>query len=249
MSSLSRLHTPCKNCYFAEYTNNTQTGCSMGLLDEYRKTDHIEIKEAYDHEKEFYIVDNKQCVAYKEEKYFELRNIENDKKKRIEYVRDLLNLKYVAVINCYTTDLTTLSDILKQIKQADVHPYSIVICLNENSLFQPHEYYKVLNKSGIKSKWKIKNVSHVEQDHITTVHEIINLGAENCNFVLSVNGNFDNLTTIINTANDITYKKFKRFIVLSNESKETILFNKFVYKSGLTKSHDIITHYEEYTTI
>lgn len=247
---MSKFHTPCKQCYFAEYTEKTQTGCSMGLIEEYKKTEHIKVIEAYDEEKEFFVIDGKQCAGYKEPKYFESRNIENlTREEKVAYVKDKLKLKYIAIINCYEIDLETLANIVEELKQAEVQPDCIMICINENSRFGPHEYYKVLNKSKIKSRWKIRNVTHKDQTHIVTVHEVINLGAENCNFVLSVDGDFTNLSKIINEANDITYKRFGRFVVLSNKNKETILFNKFVYKSGLACSHDIITNYEEYTII
>ncbi len=47
--------TACKFCYFAVYDKNTQTGCSLGKLDKFRANGH-EIIEAYDEEKEFYLI-------------------------------------------------------------------------------------------------------------------------------------------------------------------------------------------------
>ena len=35
------ISTSCKNCYFAEYQDNTQTGCKLGRLEKYRNLNVI----------------------------------------------------------------------------------------------------------------------------------------------------------------------------------------------------------------
>ena len=250
MSKLGKFHTPCKKCAFAKYDGNTQTDCYVGLLEEYRKTDFINIVEAFDEEKEFYIVNNKQCAAYREPKYFVSRNMEEATiDEKVSYIKDKLKIKYILIIDSSNIDLDTIADIIEKTKRSEVQPSCIMICVYDQSKYDFNDYYKVLHKSGVRSAWKIKNVSCEDQTHITTVHQVINLGAENCNFVLSVSGDYSDIDKVINTANDITYKKFDRFFVISNRSKETILFNKFVYKSALAHSADIITRYEDYTII
>ena len=62
MSTINAVHTPCKNCVFAIYDNITQTNCALHYLDIYRDKD-IEILEAYDNDKEFYIINNKKCIG------------------------------------------------------------------------------------------------------------------------------------------------------------------------------------------
>lgn len=250
MSNLHKFHTPCKKCYFAEYDSNTQTGCYMGLIDQYRQSETVEIVEAYDEEHEFYIINKKQCAGYREENYFKSRNLENASlEEKVAYVQDKLQLKYIAIINSVSLELETLSSILEELKKSDVNPSCIMVCVSEKSKYTFNDYYKVLNKSGIGCSWKIKYVQDPEQTHITTVHHVINLGAENCNFVLSIDGNYDNITEMINLGNDITYRKFDRFMVISNKEKTALLFNKFVYKSALAHSADIITKHEDYIIV
>lgn len=49
------METPCKNCCFATYEGKTQTGCSLNRL-EVLKANNVEILEAYDEDKEFFVV-------------------------------------------------------------------------------------------------------------------------------------------------------------------------------------------------
>jgi hypothetical protein len=49
------LTTSCKDCVFAQYDGNTQTGCAADRLDLFRDQGYI--IEAYDEEKEFYVID------------------------------------------------------------------------------------------------------------------------------------------------------------------------------------------------
>ena len=45
--------TSCKDCVFAEYSDDTQTGC------EAKRLQLLETVECYDNEKEFFVVGNK----------------------------------------------------------------------------------------------------------------------------------------------------------------------------------------------
>ena len=56
--------TPCQLCIFAIYDGITQIGCKHGLIDDYKKLG-ITIIEAYNEEKEFYLVKDKVCMYYR----------------------------------------------------------------------------------------------------------------------------------------------------------------------------------------
>ena len=55
METIKPIHTPCKDCTFAIYEGKTQNGCHLNLLEKY-KNKNLEILEAYDEQKEFYII-------------------------------------------------------------------------------------------------------------------------------------------------------------------------------------------------
>lgn len=248
--SINKIHTPCKKCVFADYTENTQTGCFLGLIDNYRHTDFIEIIEAYDREKEFFIVSGKKCFGYKEQKYFDSRDMQNSSiEEKVAYMKKISRMKYIAIVDCLDRTPDELLEVVAEIKKADVLPDTILVVILEGGDYPYSEYFKALNKSNIGTKWKIKGNLYKEQDFFTTVHQTINLGAEQCNFILSVGKNYNKVKEIIDHANDLVYNEYKTFSVISNESKDTIIFNKYVYQAALVANGDIITDYQEYIII
>ena len=70
MSIIHAIHTPCKNCVFAKYEENTQTGCELDYIEKYKNLES-EILEVYDNDKEFYVINDKKCLGYREPKWFE----------------------------------------------------------------------------------------------------------------------------------------------------------------------------------
>lgn len=58
------MNTSCKKCHYAIYDGKTQTGCQMNRLDKWREKTNV--IEAYDEEKEFYVIQNRNCNAYNE---------------------------------------------------------------------------------------------------------------------------------------------------------------------------------------
>jgi len=250
-SNIKGMHSPCKNCVFAKYEGITQTDCRLGLIDRYKQTDFIDILEAYDEEKEFYIINGKKCAGYREQNYFESRKLQDTSiEEKTKYIQNTLKLKYLAIIDCKNRTPEQLYDILTEMSKANVKPHMIMVVIANGCQFSFNDFYKQgIYKSGLGCKWKIKGVAHKDQDLITTAHQSINIGAENCNFVLCVGEDTSKLNDIINKADSMVYGEFKSFSVISNSSKETIIFNKFVYVSALQANHDIITNYEDYITI
>ena len=247
---INMIHTPCKNCVFAIYENSTQENCAMGLLEKFQKAEHIDVLEAFDEEAEFFIISKKKCHGYKEQKYFVARDIQDlTIEEKVEYVKESIKLRYVAFIDCKNRTPEQLSDVLNCLKKADIKPSSIVVVTNQQNVKDMNEFYKALNKSKIGCKWRIKSLAYDKQDHITTVHQEINVGSQKCNFVLSIQDDYQDIDKLVNIANKIAYIDFKTFRILSNKSKQSLFFNVSVYKAALLDNKDIITDEQEYTIV
>lgn len=247
---INPMHIPCKNCVFAIYENNSQTECAMGMLEKFNKLDHIDVLEVYDEEKEFYVINNSKCTAYRENKYFKARDMENATiEEKIEYVKNKMKIKYLAVIDCRARTPDDLAEVLAKLSVASVKPAMIMVLTYQDSEHSFSDYYIKLNKSKIGCQWKIKGLIDGRQDLITSIHQSINIGAESCNFVLGVGNDYSKIQEIIEKANTMVYEEVKSFAMITNESKETYLFNQFVYKSALAHDHDIITNTEEHIIV
>lgn len=251
--AISIIHTPCKGCCFAEYEDKTQTGCLLNLLDEYKNLDGVDILEAYDDTHEFYIVNGKKCAAHKDQKYFKSKGMENSTtEEKIKHINEVMKLKYLLAIDCKDKTPEDLAEILDEVKISSVHPsaMAIVILRVENQeVYEVEKYYKVLNKSGIKCRWKVKILNIAEQDHMTTVHQMINLGAEKCNFVLYVGKDHTDIKKVVDLAQKMTYTQFIPFMVIANRSREVMMFNTIVYRIGLENNLDIITNTEKHIIV
>jgi len=65
---MSKYDTPCKNCIFAKYTGITQTDCKLNKLELF-KQHNIQIIEAFDEEKEFYVIKNRTCRWFRNDRW------------------------------------------------------------------------------------------------------------------------------------------------------------------------------------
>ena len=99
MQRIDTVHTPCKNCVFAEYDNKTQIGCHLDYIDRFKQS-NIDIIEAWDEEKEFYIINKKKCVGYRENKWFASKGLgDATLDAKIEFFNKNNFLHYLLIIN------------------------------------------------------------------------------------------------------------------------------------------------------
>lgn len=243
-------HSPCKLCCFAKYEGITQTDCYLGFIDKYRNN-NIEIIEAYDEDKEFYVINGKKCFGYKEENYFKSRNLENSSlDEKIAYVKEKLKINYVVVVNIKKFSLTELSNIFEAINKLNIKPKNIILVrYQDEKNSYPYQQLKTLLDTKINDiKWRIQTIIDSEEPYENCLHTITNTNKKN-NFILSINGDYSNISNIIDYAQNAVYEKFTFFGVLSNPSKETIFYNSIVYRTGIFHGVDIFTKQEEYEII
>ena len=133
------IHTPCKDCCFANYEDNTQVGCKFNLLDEYEKLGHP-IREVYDDDKEFYVVEGRKCVYCRTNDWF-AEHKDNYKK----VLEEEMKLRYTAII--YAEPDKTFEDVkhtLFSLFNSSILPTYIIITYQKNSR-------QISNKSGLPS--------------------------------------------------------------------------------------------------
>ena len=69
---------------FSIYKDNTQIDCAMNLLEKY-KSKNTEIIEAYDEDKEFYILNNRKCIGFRKDNWFKQFNDDLDIENKFNY--------------------------------------------------------------------------------------------------------------------------------------------------------------------
>lgn len=62
MEKISALSTACKNCVFAVYDGDTQTGCEIGKIEKIKQHPVYQLVEAMDDQKNFYVLNYHLCL-------------------------------------------------------------------------------------------------------------------------------------------------------------------------------------------
>jgi hypothetical protein len=233
---------------FAKYDGNTQTGCHLGLINKY-KNKNIEIFEAYDNEKEFFIVNNKKCYGYKEEKYFINREV-NDLsiEDKVKYINKTFRINYVAIINICKFTLEELDPVIATLTQCSIPPKKIILVRYQinKDIYAFDNLKQIIDKHNPK-EWRVQTILENDEEYLNILHNATNINRNN--FILSIDGDPDNICEIIEYAQNQIYNEFENFIVLSNKSKQSIFFNRAVYRASFANGKDILNEYNEYKII
>lgn len=153
---ISLIHTPCKNCIFAMYDDNVQIGCDMDYLDKYRKTS-AQILEVYDNDKEFFVINDKKCLGYRDDKWRE-----KQEKKDIEYLKQIVvsetRISYIAIIQINNNDtIDIIKQLVKDLIDQSTPPDGILFYKKrwETHNIQAEELMNLMCEFNI--KWRIQN--------------------------------------------------------------------------------------------
>lgn len=249
MSEIKPLHSPCSECVFAKYEDKTQTDCHLDLINQYKEKG-IEVLEAFDENKEFFIVNGKKCSGYKEESYFEARGMGGKTlEEKAEYVKSKFVVNYAAVVDMDQLSESKLRRLLSNLKKAVVQPSQIIVIRNASGDKSGIEtIMKCLSESGIKCPWRTETIVDEDEPYIITLHRITNNNKKN-NFTFSISSEFKNIHKIINAAQKIIYEDFQTFEVLTDKNKSNFLYSNPVYKLGLAHGVDILGEEERFTVI
>lgn len=169
-NNIERLHTSCKNCIFAQYQDKTQIGCNIGQLEDYREnnlhyTRHInpkiDIVEAFDDDKEYFVVNGIKCHYKRNENWGHKVN----KKYWTERVKEENRIKYQSIIFTHD-DFDKLTNTIESLLSQSIPPQHITVVRSTFNTIRPSTIADYLRESGL--PWKIENIidSNLLHPHI-----------------------------------------------------------------------------------
>ena len=229
MTQISQVHTPCKNCSFAIYKDNTQIDCALKYLDIY-KSKNIEVLEVYDEEKEFYVVNDKKCIGYRNDSWLKDHDLINSsiEEKILQYNKSN-HLSYTCVVNTKDAKFNDLIDIIHNIESSKILPKKLhIVRYNNNNEFDFNKLNAILSK--LSYPWKIHTC--VDDSAFEFFIHNVTINDQDARFILCIN-NLSELAAhkVIEKANEITHKNLDQFIAISLKDNHNIrIFNKNVYK-------------------
>ena len=249
-NNINPIHSPCKNCVFAIYENNTQTGCSLNYLDKY-KNKNVSILEAYDDDKEFYIINGKKCLGYRENKWFDQFNLSDAsiEDKTSKYF-ETNTLDYCVIIDLKTMDINNLDHILSQLSQCQIQPKKVIIVryVDNELQFGYSKIEALLKKYNASYIWRIQTIVDLSLTSEQILHNIVSLNAK-YRFILSINKANSDIQHIINSTNIIVHEDLDQFEILSNRDRSCMIFSSIVYRFDAFHGHDLLAKDENYKTI
>jgi hypothetical protein len=237
MSNIDKNHTACKECIFAVYDKDTQTSCHLDIIKKIQATDHLEVLEVYDEDKEFYVINKTKCPYYRKE----LKN--KSLEERAKEVKENIHLKYLLLINAKPDmKLEEIKKILLEIKKATIKPKGILLIIYSESLsgHANKEYLQIIRDANVGCEWRITKVVDEKTPFVHTLHHQANMMADKNMVILSVDGDYTKMVDMVEMANDLVFNQFKTFHLISNESKETLLFSSVIYRSAIQHGVDIL---------
>jgi hypothetical protein len=241
------IHTSCKNCIFSEYVENTQTDCNLKYIEKHKNND-IEIIEAYDEEKNFYIINKKKCIGYRDKEWLKSNDlsISSSIEDKIHKYQELNFIQYIMVVDLKNVNTEQFIDVCKQISELKTQPQKIIfIRYTNNDLSFPYNFMKEIVESyPISSIWRIQTMIDNSMSYEDILHTSIVTNPQ-YRFIYSVTDYDKNIGHIITIANQIVHDDLKQFNVLSNATKTCIIFSSSVYRYSLLKEQKNILLNEE----
>ena len=247
---INTIHTPCKNCVFAKYDHNTQVECELNYLDKY-KNKNTPILEAYDNEKEFYIINGKKCMGYRENKWFKQFNLENaDIQSKIEKYHATNRLDYLLVIDLKFLDITKLDSILQQISQTSIQPKKVIIIryLDNEKSFTYSVIEKLFQKYNTSYVWRIQTILDTSLTTEQIIHNIISLNAKN-RFAIVVSNYNNDIEHMIMSSNKTVHEDLDQFEVLCNSNETCLCFSTLVYRFDAFHGNNLLENKNNYKQI
>lgn len=250
MSEIKIIHTSCKNCVFSIFDNNTQTGCFTKYLDRYRDN-HEEILEVFDDNKEFYVINNKKCLGYRENSWFDKFNMsDSSMEEKFQHIKTENNLQYLLIIDLQQFTSEDVDNLEVQLKQLSSRPSKIIFIRYDNNPIHSFERLdEILKSCNLHCQWRIQSMLDYSLSYDEILHTTIFIESQH-RFILSVCRPYKNINKIIMRANHIVFEDLGQFTVITDEERSALMFSGGMYRYFAVHDHkDILKDFSNHDII
>jgi hypothetical protein len=225
------IKTSCKNCAFAVYDGKTQKSCSFDRIGHFGDS----IVEAYDDQKEFYII-NKFCNYYRDKAW---GYSEADKEK----TKKESALSFDVVFDCSNLSQEKIQNIIHSINSIDYYDKKVNFILLQLKI---NDRYDDINKEIIDIYPKLKRAVTVSicDSMSSFMHQLLLKTKHTYHVFVKTNNQFDNNS--LYTANDLVNKELKKFLIADIGSDRVI--RNLAYRS-FYNFHNTVNYFENTDSI
>lgn len=252
--SIDIIHTPCKSCVFALYTDKTQTGCHLDYIDKY-KNKGVDVLEAYDNDLEFFIINSKKCIGYRENRWFIQYGLEHASlDEKAAKFKELNRIDYLLVINFIEigSSKNDIENIKKGLAKLAIPPKKIVFVRGpegaETTIYASIQ--QLMSDTKINCAWRIQTMVDDSISNENILHSVIN-NNKPYRFICNIKkAECDDLNNVIQKANDMVYDQLDQFVVLTDSSQSCVIFPAGVYRFSLIEhGKDILSDTGSFTVL
>lgn len=237
MQQIKAIHTSCKNCVFAIYSENTQTGCNLDYINKYKNVGS-EILEVYDEFKEFYVINDKKCLGYRENNWFNQFNLSDaDLEIKIKKFKELNYISYCVGIDLRNiNNISELELIINEINNSTMVPKKIVIFrfVQHAKIFSYEVIREVLSKTLKSTKWRIQSMLDQEEPEQSIVYNF-SIKNKQYRFLMYINNYTSSISNIIKKSNSLVYDDLQFFNAVSDKDQKAYLFSGALYRYALVE--------------
>lgn len=247
MTEINTIHTSCKNCVFAQYENITQTHCALDYINKFTKNS-TEVLEAYDEDKEFFIINGKKCIGYRENKWFDQFPNSSSLQDKIDIYQKHNTINYLAIINLKHLSYDELDSILYQLSCCSIGPQKIILIryIDTDLRFKLDLIQDTLKKYKFECSWQIQTILDPDEDEHKIINNITTTNTS-ARFILNIGSFTTDIEKIINRANNIIHVDLGQFMVLSNKTHNCTIYAASVYRfSRVVEGQNILKQTELY---
>lgn len=217
--------TTCKDCIFAKYKNITQTKCTLGRIEEYKKHG-IQVIEAYDEEKEFFVIKNKICMFKRLDDWTHKNKSKNE---QIKIIKDKIFPYMVIIINEHN-DVSKVIKTLKSVYKQKFLPKYISVINKCETAFNKNNDKKIIELFKANTiPWKLEGMTdpnipeHKLEDYVVDFRPSYYYSVFYSGFEVPP-------TMFLKLRNKIIDENLQFSVILPNSQKQGRVVSTLVYK-------------------
>lgn len=249
-NKVDTIHTPCKDCVFAVYDGQTQTDCALGYVAKY-KNKNIPVLEAYDDSKEFYIINGKKCIGYRENKWFQQFGLDDGTlEAKINKYHETNHLDYIGVVDLKNLSIEDLDQLLKQLQSCEIKPRKLVMIRYADSQLKfPYSGIEnLLKNNNVSYLWRIQTILDNTLTYNEILHNIISLNAK-YRFILSINNYNNDIKNIVEHTNKVVHHDLDQFDIFSNKDRSCMIFSTIIYRFDAFHGNNLLNNQDNYQIV
>lgn len=145
----------CRDCVFAEWEENQQTGCSIDRLDKYKKLECAFDCEDEETDKKFYVIEGRFCMMCRNQKWADDNNIAKEDWEPT--AREEMKIKYQALVFA-GDDKEHIKKTISSLVNQTIPPVYIVLVRKADCKYGPRELAGMMGSNCGDISWRVQNL-------------------------------------------------------------------------------------------